>query len=105
MSLCPDKYFVPLCNTISQPNNKGFYRTGVANVLSQTEIRLNFLAIVDIFYISHTFNVGFVGVSKIISLVELLIALIISSCFEKSTKVNLIPNFLKILFIKRLVPP
>jgi len=71
---------------MSAPNNAGDYKYGVAKVLSETTSKLCYLAMSQIALISHTFNVGFVGVSSQTNLVLGLIAFVTFSGFVISTK-------------------
>lgn len=93
------------CITISIPKTIGFYKIGVANVLSITEIKLKDDASYPRRYISHILSKGLVGDSnQIIFVLELMFALI-SSGSHISTLDNSIPYLSKYYLIKRFVPP
>ena len=59
----PERYFVALCTTMSNPRSIGRCSSGVANVLSIIEISLYFLANAIALFKSTSRSVGFVGVS------------------------------------------
>ncbi len=61
--MCPPRYFVELCVTISAPSVSGFWKYGVRNVLSTTVSAFTLFAISDTAWMSATFIIGFVGVS------------------------------------------
>ncbi len=63
-SLCPPKYLVTECITISAPSAKGFCKKGEANVLSTAQINLFAFAIFAQASISIICMVGLVGVSS-----------------------------------------
>ena len=71
-SECPAIYLVKECITISAPKSNGVCKYGVAKVLSTTSNKLFSFAIMLRRSISHTFNIGLVGVSDQIILVLLL---------------------------------
>ena len=66
MSEKPPKYLVHELITISAPNSSGDYKTGEQKVLSTIVMMLCFFANLQIFSISTTVSIGFVGVSKLI---------------------------------------
>jgi hypothetical protein len=69
MSACPPIYLVAEFVTKSAPSKIGLYSTGLQKVLSTTDIIPFTLAHSQIFFISHIFKVGLVGVSIQMTLV------------------------------------
>src|SRR5205807_1651360 len=73
-SLCPPRYFVELCTTMSAPSDSGFCRHGVAKVLSTTVIAPRAWAMSVTALMSTSRSSGFVGDSSQTILVRSVIA-------------------------------
>ena len=63
MSLCPFRYLVVECSTMSAPSSSGRWKYGVANVLSTTSRAPARRAISPAAARSHNRIIGLVGVS------------------------------------------
>src|SRR5690606_15539653 len=88
---CPPRYLVAECMTRSAPRSSGFWRKGVAKVLSTPTSILCSFAILETATMSMIFIIGLVGVSIQISLVFSVIYSLTFSGSSMETKLNLMP--------------
>ena len=98
-------YFVEEWQTMSAPRRSGFWRNGVAKVLSTASRAPARFANSAMLRMSTTFSIGFVGVSTQKSFVSGRTAASVASGSVMSARVASMPSLENTLSIKRNVPP